>query len=143
MKSGLDINYCSDLWCITISKEELAKNNVLNINKIFNKWTDENPDHKIQIPSIYNKGKDHEKKNNENLQPPEEKKDLAVNDKSKERKVNTLNPKGTEFLQSKIAELEDRLIYSGMVNTINELDLSDSFIDNSLSDGENINVSLH
>ena len=63
MKSGLDINYCSDLWCVTISKEELAKNNVLNINKIFSKWTDENPDNKIQIPSIENKGKNENIKN--------------------------------------------------------------------------------
>jgi hypothetical protein len=106
---------------VLIPEANMEKNKVLNLNKAFAKWQEENPNDVIPVPASLKK----------RLNKPRSDNPSTSNQPNSGSIHNPLNPKGREFLQRKIAEIEDRIIYSGMVNEEAELDLEDSFIDNS------------
>jgi len=113
---------CSNLvWSVLVPEASMEKNKVLNINKTFAKWQEENSKEVIPVPPSL------EKKQNR----PQSDNPSTSNLPNSDSTHNPLNPKGREFLQRKIAEIEDRIIYSGMIHEEGDLDLEDSFIDNS------------
>eukprot|EP00826_Nyctotherus_ovalis_P035024 TRINITY_DN2966_c0_g2_i6.p1 TRINITY_DN2966_c0_g2~~TRINITY_DN2966_c0_g2_i6.p1 ORF type:complete len:155 (-),score=32.72 TRINITY_DN2966_c0_g2_i6:40-504(-) len=114
----MEFNHSSVVWCVELSETELKKSNSININKVFANWQAENPETQIAVPPALKKGQGQVQSDSTSVVP---------NGNSDSR----LNPKGKEFFQKRVAEIEDRILYSGMVDNEGELDLEDSFIDNS------------
>lgn len=112
----MEFNHSNVAWCVKIAESEVRKSSSININKAFANWQAENPEAQVAVPPVLKKG-----------QGQSESTSAAPNGNAESK----LNPKGKEFFQKRIAEIEDRILYSGMVDNEVDLDLEDSFIDHS------------
>jgi len=141
-KKEIENKFNGIMWLASIPAEQLTKNYSLNLHSVFRDWHEKHQDIVIDLPPILQKEhkfraisanpqKEFEKaesvKKPENIPAPEtQKKDT---DKPKKEEKTAFNIKGRYLFQEKIAEIENRIMYSGMVNNPNDLDLEDSFID--------------
>ena len=125
----MDSKYNGSLWYTSVPPDNMTKNLVINLHSGFYDWHSKNPNIHVEFPNAL-------QRDSKSCPVPAAPKPDIVSEPLPKPQENPLNPRGKQLLHEKIAEIEDRIMYSGMVNSPEELDLEDSFIDDSLHEEE-------
>lgn len=124
----MEARFLSGTFFIEVSQESLANHKVIDLHSECVSWKSKNNNAEINLPD-------------ENSQP--EKSALpSTNSTNTSNKTNThadLPSRGRSLFKGKVAEIEARLIQSGMVGNADDMDLDDSFVDDPQFSSDHVN----